>query len=229
MHMPELRRTIVLLLAVSLFPAAGGCAASYITDILKEQEKTYNRKEATGYVHSPGMLQKVKKVVVPDFRVMFAASDLSKDEVYRDSPAEGIAYYPGDKFGVILAEFFEEELMKLSRMEVLERNRLKRILGEQDLQMGGLVEAPVVQGVNFEGADSMLLGTVTWGMYYMPNDPRVPSISMVGVHLRLIDIQTGKIILLYRDRQMMVRHFPDEAELYYRIARRFTAFLKRHM
>jgi len=211
-----------LLAASALLPS---CAHLFMPGAVADMEHAYNG-EPVVHVHRADALRGLKKLIVPDFRVVQPGGVSGREEMFKGSPAEGVGYYGAQDYGVTLAEFFEEALLRLPGMDVLERNRLKRLVREQAVQMSGLVDAAIGEPSKFEGADGLLLGTITTALWYQPNDPSLPGMEMVALHLRLLDIRTGGIVLVYRDRRMVSGTFVDEDALLEELAKRFAQRLQ---
>jgi hypothetical protein len=77
------------------------------------------------------------------------------------------------------------------------------------------------------GADTVLLGSMVECMMFFPNDPMMPQVIRMYVRIRMIDVETGEILRIYRDRQMRSGHLTDEQEIYITLANRFVEALKR--
>lgn len=219
------RRLVRLIVAASLLTLASGCAA-VVSGMMDQVIRQHNADGPTFFVPQPAVLAKVHKIVVPDFRVRYASGQKDAITVYAGSPGEGKLWQAAPEFGSVVAEFLEEALLRLPGIDVLERNQLKHLLAEQHMQMSGLVDAPTLTSGQLDGADAILLGTLTQGQLYSPRDPLIPSLLVFGLHVRLLDLRTGRILMVYRDRQMASGTFPDLDRLLDRLANRFTERLQ---
>ena len=221
LHCKRLRVVLPLLVCASL---ASGCAAMMMERQAVSMTEEYNNDAQYLYIHRPERLKQTRKVVVPDFRVLFpSGGERSEFTVFEGTAYEGRTFLATQELGMILAEYFEEALLPAQRIEVLERNQLQRVLAEQDLQMSGLTQTGSMKPGMLGGADTVLLGSMVEGMMYFPNDPMMPQY----VRIRMIDVETGEILLIYRDRQMRSGHLTDEQEIYITLANRFVDALKK--
>ena len=93
--------------------------------------------------------------------------------------------------------------------------------------MSGLTQTGDLKPGMLGGADTVLLGSMVEGMIFCPNDPMMPQIIRMYVRIRMIDVNTGEILLIYRDRQMRSGHLTDEQEIYITLANRFVQALKK--
>ena len=91
--------------------------------------------------------------------------------------------------------------------------------------MSGLISNPKSVPGQLEGADAIVLGTITNGMYFLANDPTVHNIVMTSISIRVLDMETGEIIMVYRDRILEHASIVVEDEIYAELGRRFAAVL----
>jgi hypothetical protein len=217
--------------AFALFVAAcvgaQGCTARFQESGLMKTSARFNEDAQDVYVHDAARLKGIKKVIVPDFRVLFPSDMGGAVKAFEGTAVQGTTFMGGQGLGVILAEHFEEEILKTRRLEVLERNQLQRILNEMNLQMNGFIDNPNFQPGKLAGADTAILGTVTTSMYYMPNDPTLLTMHVLSFRVRVIDLRTGAIMMLYRDKQMTVGRTLEQEAIFRRFAVRFVEALKK--
>lgn len=202
-----------------------GCAAYYQGKAFESMADQLEHGGRDVYIHDLARLKQVKKIIVPDFRVTFPTSIHGGFKVYSGSSHEGIVFIGDAGIGTLLAEHMEEELIKTRKVEVLERNQLQRLLNEMNLQMNGFIDSPNFQPGKLAGADTAILGTVTSSMFYMPDSPMLSSFETVSFRLRVIDLRSGQILMLYHDRRMVYGQSPDEDRLLHDFAVRFVETL----
>ncbi|MBI5526891.1 MAG: hypothetical protein HY897_11205 [Deltaproteobacteria bacterium] len=212
-------------LSVAACILSQGCTARFQESGLARVSARFNEDAQDVYIHDPARLKGIKKVIVPDFRVIFPSDMGGAIKAFEGTALQGTTFMGGQGLGVILAEHFEEEILRTRRLEVLERNQLQRILNEMNLQMNGFIDNPNFQPGKLAGADTAILGTVTTSMYYMPNDPALLTMHVLSFRVRVIDLKTGAIILLYRDKQMSVGRTLEQEAIYRRLALRFVEAL----
>ena len=215
------------LLALAAVPLCTGCAAYFQTEALDNMAKRFNDSGSDLYIHDLARLKQTKKIIVPDFRVIFPTDMKGAFKTFEGTSYEGTTFIGDAGLGIILAEHFEEELIKSRTIEVLERNQLQRILNELNLQMNGFIDSPNFQPGKLAGADTAILGTVTSSMYFMPNNPMLQTMHIVSFRLRVIDLKTGNILMLYRDKHMTHGEFIDEEKVFREFAVRFVETLKK--
>jgi hypothetical protein len=222
----RIRVTPIVVIALAAL-AAPGCAAYFQGKAFEEMAAQLDREGSDVYVHDLAKLKQVKKVIIPDFRVIFPTTIHGLFKVFDGSAHEGILFVGDQGMGTLIAEQFEEELLRTRKIEVLERNQLQRILNEMNLQINGFIDNPGFQPGKFAGADAAILGTITSSMYYMPDDPMLQGFESVSFRLRVIDLRTGAILMLYRDRRLVHGQNVDEDALLREFAKRFVEALKK--
>ena len=98
----------------------------------------------------------------------------------------------GADAGEVIASLLAGELANLSNINLVERGQIKNVLGEQKLQMTGVVDSSsAVEIGKILGADAVLIGNVfdylSWSSLAIPG-------STVSYSMRIIDVETGKVL-----------------------------------
>lgn len=193
---------------------ATGCSVPYgifSARLMEERAREMDASPALLEVVAPESLASVKRIAVVEFR------DISYREggtapIFTGSPLEGRVLWNHDSAGLIVAEHFEEQLLRTRTVEVVERSRLALVLEEQALQQSGVTGEPLPEVLaGTAGADAVLLGTITTGAIYQPNDPNIPSAASFAVTIRLVDTRDGRILAF--GRESLLRSAPLMPEI----------------
>ena len=202
------RMRLALVLPLSLCAACAWPVIAMSRSVLQARAAEVNAGGPSLDVAAPVQLATVRRVAVMEFRDLSFRDD--KDVVYPDHPLEGRMLYNHPAAGLIFAEHFEEQLLKGGVVEVAERGRMAAVLHEQALQQTGVTDGPLPEIVaGTAGADAVLLGTITQGLVYQPNDPAVPYFTTFAVHVRLVDTRDGRILAFGHDTILDVAQLPD--------------------
>ena len=98
---------------------------------------------------------------------------------------------PTELIGSSVADIVVTEMMRAGRYTLVERGQMSQVLGEAELALAGLSESAAVEVGKMMGADGVVIGTVDeYGMVAH----RGRSYPVVGVSLRLIDCDSGRVM-----------------------------------
>ena len=94
--------------------------------------------------------------------------------------------------GQVVASLLANELGKLGNVSIVERGQMSELLGEQKLQMTGVIDSSTAKEIGkILGADAVVTGSVSdyvnWTAVLLPG-------STVSFSMRIIEVQTGKVI-----------------------------------
>jgi len=96
-----------------------------------------------------------------------------------------------------LSDILTTELSRLNKFDLIERNKMEKIIKEQNLQMSGMIdENTAVQIGKLAGAKYIVIGSIT-----SASDTKIDKFAYylvkveVGIDLRIIDTETGRIII----------------------------------
>ncbi|MBL6999625.1 MAG: hypothetical protein ISR73_07170 [Gammaproteobacteria bacterium] len=94
--------------------------------------------------------------------------------------------------GQVVASLLANELGKLTNISIVERGQMNNLLGEQKLQMSGIIDSSSAAEIGkILGADAVVIGNVfdyvNWTAMLLPG-------STVSFSIRMINVQTGKVI-----------------------------------
>ncbi len=221
---PRLRETElkIYVLALSLAVSSSACVSSIINSHLEEEVAATDAQQPSIEVLFPRELAAVRRVAVLPFE-NDAWHTKEPLEVYRgDSHMKGRVFSSHTEVGKLLAERFEESLLKAHVLEVVERSRLASVLNEQALQQKLSPSKYPEMVAAGAGADAVLLGTVTMDMTYLPDDPEILSLGMFAVHMRLVDTHTGRILLFGRDTLGMTASIVNDEVIVSRLSERLA-------
>jgi curli biogenesis system outer membrane secretion channel CsgG len=95
--------------------------------------------------------------------------------------------------GQVVASLLANEFGKLGNISIVERGQMNELLGEQKLQMSGVIDSRTAKEIGkILGADAVVIGSVSdyvsWTALLLPG-------STVSFSMRMIDVQTGKVII----------------------------------
>ena len=93
--------------------------------------------------------------------------------------------------GTSVSDMFVTELMKMDRYELVERSQMSGVLGETEVSLSGLTAGQAAQLGQMAGADGVIIGTVSEYEMVAMGGRTYP---VVGITIRLIDVNTGKIL-----------------------------------
>ncbi len=93
--------------------------------------------------------------------------------------------------GTSVSDMFVTELMKMDRYELVERSQMSGVLGETEVSLSGLTAGQAAQLGQMAGADGVIIGTVSEYEMVAMGGRTYP---VVGISIRLIDVNTGKIL-----------------------------------
>lgn len=98
---------------------------------------------------------------------------------------------PTELIGSSVADIVVTEMLRAGRYTLVERGQMGQVLGEAELALAGLSESAAVEVGKMMGADGVVIGTVDeYGMVAH----RGRSYPVVGVSLRLIDCDSGRVM-----------------------------------
>jgi len=98
---------------------------------------------------------------------------------------------PTELIGSSVSDMFVTEMLKAERYELVERSQMARVLSESELALAGLSASKAVEIGNMMGADGVIIGTVD---EYSTVAHRGRAYPVVGLSVRLIDCQSGKVV-----------------------------------
>lgn len=98
---------------------------------------------------------------------------------------------PTELIGSAMSDLFVTEGLRAQRYELVERSQMAKVLSESELALAGLSAARAVEVGNMLGADGVIVGTVD---EYGTVPVRGGTLPVVGVSLRLIDCEDGKVM-----------------------------------
>ncbi len=93
--------------------------------------------------------------------------------------------------GSSVSDMFVTELMKMGRYELVERSQMSGVLGETEVALSGLTAGQAAQVGQMAGANGVVIGTVSEYEMVAIGGRTYP---VVGVSVRLIDTNSGKIL-----------------------------------
>lgn len=114
---------------------------------------------------------------------------------------ENKSAYGQGRLGGAASDILVTELVKSGKFIVVERDRMAKILEEQKLQGGGLIDsATAVKIGQVMGLEAIVVGSVSqFGVKKEGSDYLITQskrqVAEVAVDLRLIDVQSGQVIL----------------------------------
>jgi len=114
---------------------------------------------------------------------------------------ENKSAYGQGRLGGAASDILVTELVKSGKFIVVERDRMEKILAEQKLQGGGLIDsATAVKVGQVMGLEAIVLGSVSqFGVKKEGSDYLITQsksqVAEVAVDLRLVDVQSGQVIL----------------------------------
>lgn len=114
---------------------------------------------------------------------------------------ENKSAYGQGRLGGAASDILVTELVKSGKFIVVERDRMAKILEEQKLQGGGLIDsATAVKIGQIMGLEAIVVGSVSqFGVKKEGSDYLITQskrqVAEVAVDLRLIDVQSGQVIL----------------------------------
>ncbi len=114
---------------------------------------------------------------------------------------ENKSAYGQGRLGGAASDILVTELVKSGKFIVVERDRMAKILEEQKLQSGGLIDqATAVKVGQVMGLEAIVVGSISqFGVKKEGSDYLITQsksqVAEVAVDLRLIDVQSGQVIL----------------------------------
>lgn len=114
---------------------------------------------------------------------------------------ENKSAYGQGRLGGAASDILVTELVKSGKFIVVERDRMEKILAEQKLQGGGLIDqATAVKVGQIMGLEAIVTGSVSqFGVKKEGSDYLITQskrqVAEVAVDLRLVDVQSGQVIL----------------------------------
>jgi hypothetical protein len=98
---------------------------------------------------------------------------------------------PTELIGASVSDMFVTELLRAGRYTLVERSQMANVLSESELALAGLSEKKAVEVGNMLGADAVIIGTVDEYGTVAKGGRTIP---VVGIALRMIDCQSGKVM-----------------------------------
>ena len=98
---------------------------------------------------------------------------------------------PTELIGLSIADMFVTDVLKYNVYELVERGQIAKVLNETELALSGISNARAMEVGQMTGADGVIIGTVSEYEAVAYKGNKYPS---VGISVRLIDSQTGKIV-----------------------------------
>lgn len=114
---------------------------------------------------------------------------------------ENKSAYGQGRLGGAASDILVTELVKSGKFIVVERDRMEKILAEQKLQGGGLIDpATAVKVGQVMGLEAIVVGSVSqFGVKKEGSDYLITQskrqVADVTVDIRLVDVQSGQVIL----------------------------------
>jgi len=128
------------------------------------------------------LAQEKSKVGVVDFRIL-----VGKDR------SESAGIYTAE-LGKIAADHFITALR--GQFEVVERDALKKILGEQALELSGVLEEKREVIGRLKGVDYIAIGDILNYYFFDGRNPNERGGASAEVAVRLIDLRDGKVVFV---------------------------------
>lgn len=98
---------------------------------------------------------------------------------------------PTELIGASVSDLFVTEILRSGRYQLVERSQLSKVLQEAEIGLSGLTDNRAVELGKMLGADGVILGSVDeYGMVARKGQ----SYPVVGLSVRLIDTQTGRVM-----------------------------------
>jgi curli biogenesis system outer membrane secretion channel CsgG len=98
---------------------------------------------------------------------------------------------PKEDLGSSVADVFMTELLRTSRYDVLERNRMSQVLSEAELALAGVSSSKAAEVGSMMGADAVVIGTVD---EYSRVKHGWHEDAFIGMTARLIDCKSGQVV-----------------------------------
>ncbi|MFH1809146.1 MAG: CsgG/HfaB family protein [Pseudomonadota bacterium] len=213
----------ILMLALT----SSACMAGLVNEEFRRMADEIKARPPQLEVLDMSQLASVKRVAVMPFRNLAFGTE-GPMEVYRgDGLMAGRVFFAHNGIEELIAERFEELLLKDRAVEVVERCRIAAVLHEQELAQSGVVKSEMMPEMvaASAGADAVLLGTITMEMIYMPDSPDLMSMGMFAIHVRLVDARDGKILAFGRDSFSNVERNINDEQMISELSARLAASL----
>ncbi len=98
---------------------------------------------------------------------------------------------PTELNGNAVSDMFVTQILKMQKYDLIERSQLANVLGEAEVSLSGLTAGQAAQIGLMAGADAVIIGTVS---EYETVAYRGNSLPVVGVSVRMIDANSGRIL-----------------------------------
>jgi hypothetical protein len=178
---------MILLLLVLGLVFASGCKATVDTRV------------------SEGARGKIKKIAVLDFKSTIPERE---ERSHHLATAFGFATKHFPRGRDLIQAAITTELQNWGKYQIMERQRLNKLLEEQKLSMTGLTEKGVETIGKLLNVDGVLFGTVT--KFTKDYTLYVYNKFIVNVHIRLVEAATGKQVWTAKSR--FEGPYTDESE-----------------
>ena len=99
----------------------------------------------------------------------------------------------GENGGNVIAGVLATELPDLGNVRIIDRDNINRIIGEQSLQMSGMVDADsAVEIGRLTGADAVVVGELTDYVYWENKGVTGTTISFP---MKMISVESGQVLI----------------------------------